>query len=205
MLQLKIFVFNPVMENTYLLFDETKEAVLIDCGAITAGEKKKLSDFIRENGLTLKHLLNTHLHFDHVLGNQFIYETYGLKPEYNPADEPLLQTRMTAIRYEPVYADRFLNEGDEITFGNTTLSALATPGHSPGSLSFYAPEGGCVFTGDALFHLDIGRTDLWGGNHRELIDSIKKKLLTLPEDTVVYPGHEEPSTIGEEKLHNPHL
>ncbi|GHV08854.1 MBL fold hydrolase [Bacteroidia bacterium] len=205
MLQLKVFVFNPVMENTYLLFDETKEAVIIDCGATTAGEKKRLSDFIQENGLTLKHLLNTHLHFDHILGNQFIYETFGLRPEYNQADEPLLQTRMSAIRYEPVYAGRYLDEGDEITFGNITLKALATPGHSPGSLSFYAEKGGCVFTGDALFHLDIGRTDLWGGNHRELIDSIKKKLLTLPEDTVVYPGHEEPSTIGEEKLHNPHL
>jgi glyoxylase-like metal-dependent hydrolase (beta-lactamase superfamily II) len=195
------------MENTYLLYDETKEAVIIDCGAFTNRENEELSDFIRENELILKHLLNTHLHFDHILGNQFIFETYGLKPEYNKADEPLLQQnrRMLFIRYEPIFANHFLNDGDEISFGNTTLKALSTPGHSPGSLSFYSEKDGCVFTGDALFHLEIGRTDLWGGNYPELIRSIKNKLLTLPEDTVVYPGHEESSTVGEEKTHNPHF
>jgi glyoxylase-like metal-dependent hydrolase (beta-lactamase superfamily II) len=207
MLQIKVFVFNPVMENTYLLYDETKEATIIDCGAMKDDEKKKLSDFIKENGLVLKHLLNTHLHFDHLLGNHFIYETYGLEPKYNKADEPMLQkgTTFSPIRFEPVFAGHYLENGDEIAFGKTILKALSTPGHSPGSLSFYSAKNGCVFTGDALFHLDIGRTDLWGGNHHELIDSIRKNLLTLPEDTVVYPGHEEPSTIGEEKLHNPHL
>jgi glyoxylase-like metal-dependent hydrolase (beta-lactamase superfamily II) len=109
------------------------------------------------------------------------------------------------IRFKPVFAERYLTDGDEIAFGKTILKALATPGHSPGSLSFYSAKDGCVFTGDALFHLDIGRTDLWGGNHRILIDSIRKNLLTLPEDTVIYPGHEEPSTIGEEIRQNPHL
>jgi glyoxylase-like metal-dependent hydrolase (beta-lactamase superfamily II) len=206
MLQIKVFVFNPVMENTYLLYDETKEAVIIDCGASAANEKKQLSDFITEKKLVLKHLLNTHLHFDHVLGNRFISETYGLKPEYNQADEPLLlNSAYSPIRFDPVLAEHFLQKNDEITFGHTRLIALPTPGHSPGSLSFYSEKDDCVFTGDALFHLDIGRTDLWGGNHRELIDSIRNNLLTLPDDTVVYPGHEEPSTIGEERLDNPHL
>jgi glyoxylase-like metal-dependent hydrolase (beta-lactamase superfamily II) len=205
MLQIKVFVFNPIMENTYLLYDETKEAAIIDCGAKDDGEKKELSDFISKNGLSLKHLLNTHLHFDHVLGSHFINQTYGLKPLYDQTDETLYERRFSPIFYKPVYADRYIVEGDEITFGNTTLKVLSTPGHSPGSLSFYSEKDECVFTGDALFHLDIGRTDLWQGNREVLIDSIRKKLLTLPDDTVVYPGHEEPSTIGEEKLHNPHL
>jgi glyoxylase-like metal-dependent hydrolase (beta-lactamase superfamily II) len=207
MLHIKVFVFNPVLENTYLLYDETKEATLIDCGAMTGEEKSQLSNFIKENGLSLKHVLNTHLHFDHILGNHFIFENYGLQPEYHQADEPMLQkgTSFSPIKFEPVFAGQYLEEEDEITFGNTTLTALATPGHSPGSLSFYSEKEGCVFTGDALFHLSIGRTDLWHGNHKQLIDSIRKNLLTLPEETVVYPGHEEPSTIGEEKLYNPHL
>jgi glyoxylase-like metal-dependent hydrolase (beta-lactamase superfamily II) len=206
-LQIKVFVFNPVQENTYLLFDETHEAVIIDCGAVSEAEKKQLAAFIEKNGLTIKHLLNTHLHFDHVLGNRYIYDTLGLKPEYNSADEPLLQggSRFSPIKLDSVPAGRFLNDGDEITFGNTSLKALATPGHSPGSLSFYSPPNACVFTGDALFHLDIGRTDLWEGNQKQLLESIRKKLFTLPDDTVVYPGHEEPSTIGEEKRENPHF
>jgi glyoxylase-like metal-dependent hydrolase (beta-lactamase superfamily II) len=207
MLQVKIFVFNPVMENTYLLYDETKEAAIIDCGAMTSEERKELSDFIKEKKLTLKHLLNTHLHFDHVLGNKFIYDNYGLKPQYSAADEPMQKnmTRVSKIHYDPVLGGHYLNEYDQITFGNTTLTVLQTPGHSPGGLSFYSEKDHYVFTGDTLFHSDIGRTDLWGGNQAELIDSIKKKLLTLPGDTVVYPGHEESSTIEEEKLYNPYL
>jgi len=207
MLQIKVFVFNPVMVNTYLLYDETKEAAIIDCGASTAAEKAQLSGFIKSNGLILRQLLNTHLHFDHVLGNHFVYANYGLKPKYNSGDELMQQSmsRISPIRYDPVLAGDYLNENDEISFGNTTLKVFQTSGHSPGSLSFYSEKDGCVFTGDALFHLDIGRTDLWGGNYSELITSIREKLLTLPGETVVYPGHEEPSTIEEEKLNNPHL
>jgi glyoxylase-like metal-dependent hydrolase (beta-lactamase superfamily II) len=212
MLQIKVFVFNLIQENTYLLYDETKEAVIIDCGAYLDSEKKHLSYFIRENGLQLKHVLNTHLHFDHTLGNSYLYETYGLKPEYSPKDEAMpglkegiVRFGFSTFKYDPVFAEQYIEDKANIVFGNTRLKALATPGHSPGSLSFYSEKDACVFTGDALFRLNIGRTDLWKGNYEELIHSIKTKLFTLPDNTVVYPGHEEISTIGEEKQHNPYI
>jgi glyoxylase-like metal-dependent hydrolase (beta-lactamase superfamily II) len=198
------------MENTYMVYDETLEAAIIDCGASNEKEQKQLADFIKEKNLKLKRLLNTHLHFDHILGNQFIYKTYGLKPEYNKAEElapelKKLNIAFSPIKYEPVDAEHFIEHGEEITFGNTRLKALLTPGHSAGGLSFYSDKDGCVFTGDTLFHLDIGRTDLPGGNYKQLIASIQNHLFTLPDKTVVYPGHEEPSTIEEEKLNNPNF
>jgi glyoxylase-like metal-dependent hydrolase (beta-lactamase superfamily II) len=210
-MQIKVFKFNPVCVNTYLLHDETKEAALIDCGAFTATEQERIKRYIAFNGLQLKHLLNTHLHFDHLLGNRFIYETYGLKPEYHPSEEalPSLQKQTIVfgipINYEPVNADRFINAGDEIRFGNTVLKALLTPGHSPASLSFFFVFANCVFTGDVLFFRDIGRSDLWGGNEKILIDAIRTQLLILPDDTVIYPGHGPASTIKEEKQHNPYI
>ena len=212
MLKIKVFVFNPVQENTYLLYDETKEAVIIDCGAQTNNEKKQLSDFINETGLTLKHVLNTHLHFDHVMGNDYLFETYGLKPEYNQKDEGIpglkegiIKFGLATFKCPFISAEHYLEDGAVIPFGNTHLKAIATPGHSPGSLSFYSEQDACVFTGDALFRHDIGRTDLWGGNYEELIYSIKTKLFTLPNNTIVYPGHEETSSIGEETKHNPYI
>ncbi|MDR2691251.1 MAG: MBL fold metallo-hydrolase [Dysgonamonadaceae bacterium] len=212
MLRIKVFVFNPVRENTYLLYDRTKEAVIIDCGACIGNEKKQLSDFIHEQGLTLKHVLNTHLHFDHVLGNKFLYETYGLKPEYHLADEAMpglkdgiVDFESFTCKYDAVFAEQYIEDKGLISFGDSCLEALSTPGHSPGSLSFYSEKDACVFTGDALFRFGIGRTDLWGGNYEELIQSIKNKLFALPGNTVVYPGHAEASTIGEEKTHNPYL
>ena len=210
-MQIKIFEFNPVQVNTYLIYDETQEAAIIDCGAFTTEEQERLKDYIASNGLILKHLLNTHLHFDHLLGNRFIYDTYGLKPEYQEEEESLpgLQKQTLIfglpVDYEPVAAGHFLNDDDSIRFGNTTLQAILTPGHSPGSLSFYCREANCVFTGDALFRHDIGRTDLWGGNEETLLTAIRTKLLTLPDDTVIYPGHGPASTVHEEKLHNPYI
>ena len=210
-MQMKLFVCNPVHVNTYLLYDETKEAVLIDCGAFTAKEREEIKQYIAFQGLQLKHLLNTHLHFDHLLGNRFIYETYGLKPEYHPSEEtmPGLQKQTTIfgipVNYDPVKAGRFINAGDEIRFGHTVLNALLTPGHSPGSISYYCRSDHCVFTGDALFYHDMGRTDLWGGNEETLIHAIRTQLLTLPDDTVIYPGHGQASTVKEEKQHNPYI
>ena len=210
MLKIKTFVFNPVQENTYLLYDETKEAVIIDCGAYHDNEKKKLSHFINKNGLTLKHVLNTHLHFDHILGNHYLYETYGLKPEYNPEDEGMpglkkgiVKFGFASFKFDMVFAEQYLEDGTNIVFGNTSLKAIATPGHSPGSLSFYSEKNACVFVGDVLFRFDIGRTDLWKGNYKKLIHSIKTRLLTLPDNTVIYSGHGETGTIGEEKWINP--
>jgi glyoxylase-like metal-dependent hydrolase (beta-lactamase superfamily II) len=210
-MQIKIFECNPVCVNTYLLYDETKEAVLIDCGAFTAEEENRIKQYISINGLKLKHLLNTHLHFDHLLGNRFIYETYGLKPKYHQSEETMPGSRKQTVifgikvNYEPVNADRFVSEGDEIRFGNTVLKALLTPGHSPGSISYYCQSDRCVFTGDALFRHDIGRTDLWGGNEETLVNAIQTQLLTLPDDTKIYPGHGPASTVEEEKKHNPYI
>lgn len=210
MLQIQRFIFNPIEENTYLLFDETKEAVIIDCGASTDEEQKQVSDFLVEKDLKLKHLLNTHIHFDHVLGNQFICETYGLKPQYHRAEEAVfglgkLNVLFSPVKYKPIYAEHFLEHEEEIRFGNTRIKALFTPGHSLGGLCFYFEQDRCLFSGDTLFYHDIGRTDLLGGNHSKLIQSIKNHLFTLPESTVVYPGHALPTTIGEEKLNNPYF
>ena len=210
MLKVKTFVFNPVMENTYLLFDETGEAAIIDCGASDEKEKKQIADFIRDNHLNLKRLLNTHLHFDHVFGNQFINETYGLEPEYHREEDSLSELRkmnvlFSPIKYEPVDAGHFIEHEEEIIFGNTKLKALLTPGHSLGCLSFYSEKDQCVFTGDTLFYHDVGRSDLPGGDHKTLLKSIRDYLFTLPGSTVVYPGHDMSTTIEEEKLHNPYF
>ena len=210
MLKLKVFIFNPIMENTYLLYDETQEAVIIDCGASNKKEKHQLADFIKDKNLQLKRLLNTHLHYDHVLGNEFISETYGLKPEYHKAEEAMfglkkLNNVFSPVKYKSIDAGHYIEHGEEIVFGNTCLKALFTPGHSLGGLCFYSENDRCVFTGDTLFHHDIGRTDLLGGNHKKIIQSINDHLFTLPGNTVVYPGHALPTTIEEEKLNNPHF
>lgn len=208
---IKIFVFNPVQENTYLLYDETREAVIIDCGVSNPAEQKRLKDFIQEHGLTVKYLLNTHLHFDHTLGNRFIFEEYGLKPRYDQPEEsmPGLKTQVRSMGfsgdYEPIEGDEYIKDGDVIRFGNSSLKAISTPGHSPASLSYYSESDACVFTGDALFYRSIGRTDLWGGNYSQLIRSIKEKLLSLPDNTVVYPGHGPASTVLDERNENPYL
>lgn len=210
-MKIKIFQFNPVCVNAYLIYDETKEAALIDCGASNDKEYKILEEYIEKNNLNLKFLLNTHLHFDHVLGNHYIFEKYNLKPQYHEIEEsmPGLRAQSSAfglgLNYEPVKADHFIKEKDIIKFGNLELIALLTPGHSPGSLSFYNKENNCVFTGDALFQHSIGRTDLWGGDEDVLINSIRTQLLSLPENTIVYSGHGPSSTIKEEKYNNPYL
>jgi len=210
MLKVKIFVFNPIMVNTYLLYDETKEAIIIDCGASDENEKKQIADFIKAEDLKIKRLLTTHLHFDHMLGNGFIYDTYGLKPEYHKVEESIpgikkLNAIFSPIKYEIIEAGHFIEHEEEIFFGNTHLKALYTPGHSIGGLSYYFEKEGYVFTGDTLFQHDIGRTDLLGGNHDVLIKSIRNQLFTLPDNTVVYPGHSLDTTIGEEKLNNPYF
>lgn len=209
---IKTFTFNPFQENTYLLFDETKEAVLIDAGCITETEKLTLKRFIDENGLTLKRLINTHLHLDHQFGNEFVADTFGLLPEANQQDEFLLanvveQARSFgfSVEEEAQALGAYINEGDEIKFGNCSLKAIHVPGHSPGSLAFYSEKEGVVFAGDVLFRNSIGRTNLPYGDYATLILSITKKLLPLPDSTVVYCGHGPSTTIGSEKSSNPYL
>lgn len=196
--------------NCYVLWDETKEAVVIDPGCFYDEEKQTLKNFILSNGLQVKHLLNTHLHLDHIFGNPFMLQEFGLSASANQADEFWIdeapkQSRMFGFRLQeaPVPLGHYINDGDRITFGQTTFEAIHVPGHSPGSLVYYCETNHCMFSGDVLFQGSIGRADLEGGNFNELVDRIRNRLFTLPNETVVYPGHGAPTTIGSEKLENP--
>ena len=209
MLHIQVFVFNPFQENTYVLFDETKEAVIIDPGCYEGDEKKELTEFVRENDLNVTKLLNTHCHIDHVLGNAFVKETYKTELYLHRKDEPVLKA---VIAYAPNYgfqqyheatADHYLEEGDEVSFGNQKFKVLFVPGHSPGHVVFYNEKEKVVIGGDVLFKNSIGRTDLPGGNAEALINNIHQKLFTLPDDVTVYPGHGLTTTIGFEKVTNP--
>ena len=209
---IKTFVFSPFQENTYLLYDETGEAMMVDAGMFYDREKTQFTEFLKSNNLTLKRVINTHLHLDHQFGNKFLFDTYGLQPEACAEDEFLLENahqsaRMFGLPYteavQPI--GKYLVEGDEIRFGNCSFSCLAVPGHSPGSMAFYNQQEGIVLTGDALFNGSIGRTDLARGDYATLIKSIQEKLLTLPDNTVVYSGHGPATTIGNEKENNPYL
>ncbi len=212
MIKIKIFTFNPFQENTYVLYDDTHEAIIIDAGCLFEKEKSQLKDFIKENQLVLKRVINTHLHLDHQFGNKFIYETYGIAPEANELDEFLInyyvqQTQAFGIpnagAAQPLKG--YIEDNEVISFGHSLLRAILVPGHSPGSLAFYDEKEGILFSGDVLFHESIGRTDLAGGDYSTLIKSITERLFTLPDNTQVYPGHGDITTIGYEKQHNPFL
>ncbi len=212
MITVKSFEVNYFSENTYILHDESREAVMIDCGCLLPQEEKEIADYITENQLTLKHYLCTHLHLDHVFGNGFIYKTYGIRPQAHKADVEILPTADEQARMfnlpkhiEDIKVEKFLHDGESILFGNSELTAILVPGHSPGSLAYYNKKNGYLFSGDALFAGSIGRTDLWGGNMDILVSAIKDKLLTLPDETIVYPGHGPETTIFAEKRGNPYL
>ena len=212
MITIKSFEFNYFQENTFLLYDDTREAVLIDCGCCRKEEEKELTDFILENKLTLKHLLCTHLHVDHVFGNGFIYKTYGLKPEANKQDveklpSPDEQAKLFGLRQhvENVPVEKYIVGGEIIKFGTSELQVLTVPGHSPVSVAFYNKKNGFAIVGDALFAGSIGRTDLWGGNQEVLVAAIHDKLLSLPDETVIYPGHGPETRVIDEKFNNPYL
>lgn len=210
MMHTKKFEFNMFPVNTYLLWDETKEAVLIDPGMFFPKEKEEIQAFIAQEGLQLKYLLNTHLHLDHILGNPFVCATYGLKPMAHQADEFWLegaaqQARMFGFELpeEQVPLGKQLQEGDTIHFGNNQLQVIEVPGHSPGHLVFYNQATGEAFVGDVLFQGSVGRADLQGGNFNQLKEHIIKKLFILPNETVIYPGHGPSTNIGNEKMYNP--
>jgi len=211
-MNIKQFTFNPVMVNTYVLHDDSREAIIIDAGCFNDREKLQLKKHIEDNNLTVKRLINTHLHFDHQFGNRFVTETYKILPEANQADEFMLEkVKAKAIIYGfPISEDAqtlggYLQEGDIIRAGNMELECIFVPGHAPGHMVFHAKAEKLLFAGDVLFSGSIGRTDLEYGDHSTLIQGIQHKLLILPEDTVVYPGHGPATTIGEEKLYNPYL
>lgn len=209
MLYLKYFTFNPFQQNTYLVYDDKGEAFIIDPGNYSATENRQLTDFISEKKLKLTRLLLTHAHIDHILGNKFIHDTYGLLPEVHKDDlffiDRMAQSgQLYGINCEQSPAPKaFISEGDKITLGEYTFDCIYTPGHSPGSISFYNAQHKLLISGDVLFSGSIGRTDLPMGDHETLLKSVKEKLFILPDDVKVYSGHGPSTTIGHEKQTNP--
>ncbi|GGH10865.1 MBL fold metallo-hydrolase [Mucilaginibacter phyllosphaerae] len=211
MANVKCFVNNPYQENTYLLFDETGECAIIDPGMYNAAEQNAVTGFIKDNSLKPVLLLNTHCHIDHVLGNKFVFDQYGLKPQFHQGETDVLAAVVAyapamGLRYEPSpLPDEYLPETGTIKFGNTILQLIFAPGHSPAHLCYYDTTANLLIGGDVLFRNSIGRTDLPGGDFSTLVKNIEEKLFALPDDCTVYPGHGPQTTIGFEKQTNPYL
>ena len=204
------FVFNPIQENTYIVWDDTKECIVIDAGNMSAREDKVLADFIEEQGLKPVLAVNTHCHFDHILGVEFVRSTYGAKFAASTADEAIMlgareHCAMFGLEVGelPTTVDIDLAATSELHFGNTTLRVIPTPGHTPGCVSLLDEASKSLFTGDTLFRESIGRTDLPGGDYPTIMRSILKQILPLGDEVTIYPGHGDKSTIGHESLYNP--
>ena len=212
MIEIKSFTFNPFSENTYILHDSSSlEAVIIDPGCYEKSEQEELDAYISSKKLKVSKLLNTHGHIDHVLGNAYVKNKYGVELYIHSEDEATLRSVETYApvygfaNYAPAYPDHFLKEGETVQVGSSALEVLFVPGHAPGHIAFYNKEQNFCINGDCLFQGSIGRTDLPGGNFDTLIQSIKKKLFSLPNETVIYCGHGPETTIGHEKKYNPFL
>ena len=211
MFQIKAFTFNPVQENTYLLYNQYNECIIIDPGCYYDNEKDALKSFINLNKLQPRILLNTHCHLDHVFGNKFVAEEYKLDLQTHPLEKQVLEMApasglMFNLPFDNYQGDViYLQEGDKVLLRDDELKVIHVPGHSPGSICFYSEKQGFLIGGDVLFQNSIGRTDLPLGSHEDLIRNIKEKLFILPKDVKVYPGHGDPTTIGEEIKSNPYL
>ena len=200
-----------LQENCYIVSDETREAVVIDCGAFFDEERKGIVNYIKEQRLKPVHLLCTHAHFDHTFGNDTIWREFDLKPEVSAKDEELMDLKeqvreMMGMDYrnEVPPVGHLLSENDIISFGTHRLTILPTPGHTPGSVTFLCKEEGVAFTGDTLFRMSIGRTDFEGGSWQDMEQSLRK-LALLPADTKIYAGHGDTTTIGDERRYNPYM
>lgn len=218
-MQVKCFTVNPLLENTYVVYDEnSKDAAIIDCGTFSEGEWNLIKTFIIENNLNLKHLLCTHMHFDHIMGNNFVFRDYGLIPECGVDDIPLYQSFDEQIRmfFGPISEKlikrcthnsmpKGLNDGEIVSIGQYQFRVIFTPGHTAGGVCFYCESEAILIAGDTLFQGSIGRWDLTGGDYSKLIKSITNRLLTLPSSTKVFCGHGESTTIDYELNHNPYL
>jgi len=199
MLKIQRFVFNLFHENTFIICDEiTKIAAVIDPGMYDESEQKAFKAFVNQNSLQLKYCINTHCHIDHILGNAFVKNEFGTELLIPKEDEFLLDLMIAD-------ADTYIDQSTKLFLGEIEGTFLSTPGHSPGEFSLYFEKEKVLFSGDVLFKESIGRTDLWGGNYETLLSSIKTKLLVLPDDVKVYPGHESSTTIGHERARNPFL
>jgi glyoxylase-like metal-dependent hydrolase (beta-lactamase superfamily II) len=211
-MNVKSFTFNPFQENTYIVYDKSKECLIIDPGCYTDAERKELKAFIEEKELTPVKLINTHCHIDHVLGNKFASEHWDLELYMHKEDLPLLKNagnigKMYGLEdYEgSPYPKHFLAQGDTLTFGENSFEILFTPGHAPGHICLYSKENNLLIAGDVIFQRSIGRTDLPGGDHSTLINSIITQLFPLPNETQVFCGHGPSTNLGYEKEHNPFL
>lgn len=213
MLNIKSFCFNLLQENTYVVSDDTKECVIIDCGAYYDTERQALVDYITQNELKPVHLLSTHGHFDHNFGINTVYEKWGLKPEIAAEDEWLICDlagqfeAMAGIRLDWDFPEpgHFFGTDETISFGTHKLEILRTPGHTPGGVTFYCAAEKAAFTGDTLFHMSIGRTDFERGSYTDMMNSLKTIIAQLPAETTVYCGHGPKTTIGQELSYNPYF
>lgn len=211
MISIEKFVFNPFQENTYLLHDKSGACIIIDPGCYESHENNELKNFVENKSLRVNKLIYTHCHIDHILGNNFVVQTYRLKPEIHEAGLPFLenghqQGQVYGFKVEPcILGDKYIEHGDEILFGNSKLKAVYTPGHADGSLCFISYDQKFVITGDVLFRDSIGRTDFPTGNFDVLMQSIHNELFTLPDDFIVYCGHGPETSIGYEKVNNPFI
>lgn len=211
MIQVRVFTFSPIQENTYVLYNEHNKAIIIDPGCYFSAEQETLKLFIKDTGLEPVRLLNTHCHLDHVFGNRFVHETWGLEPNIHRDEEAMLKLAPEAgerwglpfRNYEGPL--QFLEAGDTVLLGADLLTVILAPGHSPGSVCFYCEKQQFLIGGDVLFRDSIGRTDLPGGDHETLLNSIRTQLFVLPDEVKVWPGHGEATTIGYEKRNNPFL
>ncbi len=211
-MEYKKFVLSPFQENTFILFDDSKECIIVDPGNFFTNENQELDHFITENNLKPILIITTHNHLDHIFGLKYLVDKYDLPIACHENELPWINQFKDTCRgyglnidYDPPQPKKLLNPGDLVTFGNSELEVIMVPGHSAGGLAFYNKKKGLVFCGDILFNGSIGRTDLPGGNYDQLVSGIKEKLFVLPDDTMVFSGHGPETTIGEEKRSNPFL
>ena len=211
MITIQDFCFSAFQENTYVLYNEFKEAIIIDPGCYTRIEEKILTDFIRKENLKPTLLLNTHCHLDHVFGNNYVSETYGLTAHIHPNEQIVLDRLPEAAAKWGVPTEaykgpiQYIQEGELISFGKNSFKVLLTPGHSPGSVCFYNSQQDFLIGGDLIFKDGVGRTDLPGANPNDLIKSIREQIFPLPDSLTIYSGHGPATTWGREKEHNPYI
>ena len=208
----KTFIFSPFQENTYVLYDKTGECIVIDPGNFSSEENSQLDSFFKDNNLKLVAVINTHNHLDHIFGLKYLVDTYKVDFICHENEIPWINNFKTScinygldINYDPPKPTKLIDDGDIYKFGNSELKVILVPGHSAGGVAFYNENEGLLFCGDILFQGSIGRTDLPGGNHNQLITGIQEKLLIVPDKTKVFSGHGSTTTIGEEKISNPFL
>ena len=211
MITIKSFIFNPFQENTYVLSDDTNSCIIIDPGMSSDEEEKKITDYISDHKLNPQAMINTHCHVDHALGCNRVKKLYKIPFSAHESEKVLIENALSFAEFfgmtieQPPQPDNTISDKDKILFGESELEIFHIPGHSPGSLVFYSKPDKLAITGDVLFRGSIGRTDLPGGNHSLLIEGIKSKLLSLPKETVIYPGHGRSTTVGNEYDTNPFL